>query len=274
MAEPGGAKEAARSPQIKAFVDYCADLGNADVLVKNVSYVAGLAACAFRWHDRRGGSGGEVAAELQKIYGDLSLARMVYRFHGTQDAIDAYRNDTWSGASDSGLIKELVRAQALTMVAYHPLEHLYWAAYVAPRLFRLGRKHGDRVAQVGAASCWFWTLYVVIDIFATHLRLKAATEEAEELERRLKTASRAEDRAAKKTPETGAVDCSEIEARLEALRRRRRRCVLQMWRNVFYLPNAVHWSFPRGLLPEALVQAFGLAEGVLALVQGYPGFSP
>jgi len=248
---------------LEAWVRLCGGRRTGDKVVKVLGYAAGFAACALRYHEARNSSGpprnGGIARSLRRIYGDVSLARMVYRFNGTQEAIEAFRNDSWADPQDDAPhMAQLVRLQALTMVAYHPLEHVYWAGYVAPELFRLSSDHEchhKRVAKVGAFSCCFWTAYVVIDIYLTLNRLRQVGE-------RLATST--------STSNGGGEDAGAAAAAHAALRARKRHLVLQLWRDVFYLPNAVHWSFAKGILPEFMVQFLGLAEGLVGLVQALP----
>ena len=57
---------------------------------------------------------------------------------------------------------------------------------------------------------------------------------------------------------------------LEQIRIARRTLHLQVWRNIFYLPNAVHWSFVKPPMSKGVVAALGLAEAVIGIVQTYP----
>mmetsp|Transcript_9829 Transcript_9829/g.37035 ORF Transcript_9829/g.37035 Transcript_9829/m.37035 type:complete len:185 (-) Transcript_9829:238-792(-) len=178
---------------------------------------------------------------------------MVYRFNGTANALEAYQKGSWAEEDDEDSTRQLVKLQALSMLGYHPLEVVYWAAYVAPQIFRLGNHECQhkRVAKVGAMSRWFWTLYVVLDICITMQRLN-------KLRRRLRDS-------------LYATSCgANALAKRQAMRRKERLLVLQLWRDVLYLPNAIHRSFPKGLLPESCVQLFGLAESVVGLVQAWP----
>lgn len=45
---------------------------------------------------------------------------------------------------------------------------------------------------------------------------------------------------------------------------------LQIWRNVFYIPNCIHWSFLKPPFPKGVVALLGLAESVVGIMQTFP----
>jgi hypothetical protein len=68
----------------------------------------------------------------------------------------------------------------------------------------------------------------------------------------------------------GASEREAVFTGLAQLMQGRRLLHLQLWRDLFYLPNAVHWSFVKPPMPKGVVAALGLAEAVVGIVQTFP----
>ena len=187
-----------------------------------------------------------LVAGLEAIGGHLSLYRVTTRWCGGCFGLPAESlnlfTDCWDGGWHNPLIRRCVRWQSWAMTAYYPMEHLAWLATLAPKLFK--RLDVDRLWRM---SCYFWVLWLLLDIVATCLRLR----ELDALERHLAR---------------HGLLTSRSKATLE---RSRTSLCRHSTRILLYLPNAVHWTLvPNSpcCLPPWLVNGLGLAE---ALVGSY-----
>eukprot|EP00953_Heterococcus_sp_UTEX-ZZ885_P013302 7600-Heterococcus_DN1.PRE.3 len=189
-----------------------------------------------------------IASEgLDKLYNEVGMTRCLTRFIGTTDALEAFKNDSWAGDWKDPRVKQIAKLQAISMAIYHPMEHVGWAAYIAPKLIRA---NGD---WWFAKACWTWVFYVVADMYITMLKLKELKKRELLLQHELQTADGASEREA-------------VFTGLAQLKQGRRLLHLQLWRDLFYLPNAVHWSFVKPPMPKGYVAALGLAEACSASV--------
>ncbi|CAM9825034.1 unnamed protein product, partial [Phaeothamnion confervicola] len=197
-----------------------------------------------------------VASEgLDKLYGEISMSRCAFRLFGTTDALEALKNDSWAGDWQDPKVKQIARIQALAMVVYHPMEHVGWAAYVTPKLVRAD---GD---WWFSRADWTWILYIVIDMYACLLkRREIVRREAEARRKLVMLHADADDKEAK----------AALQTELDMLARACFVVRLQWWRDVFYLPNAVHWGFYKPPMNKGLVAVLGLAEALVGLRQTWP----
>ena len=187
-----------------------------------------------------------LAEGLEAIGGHLSLYRVTTRWCGGCFGLPAESanlfTDCWDGGWHNPLIRRCVRWQSWAMTAYYPMEHLAWLATLAPKLFK--RLDVDRLWRM---SCYFWVLWLLLDIVGTCLRLR----ELDALERHLARHGLLTSRS-KATLERSRTSLCRHSARI-----------------MLYFPNAVHWTLvPNSpcCLPPWLVNGLGLAE---ALVGSY-----
>ena len=210
-----------------------------DKIVKSVGYLAGVAAEMLQ-------HGGGAAADDERVVGLraacswLGFARYAARIpNQIGDSVNAVRTDAWSDPRFTHpQLKVIARNQARCNIAYHLMEHVALAGYVAPTLVKVD---ADKWTWM---SCWLWTYFVVKELQAIRLRL------AELRARREKARKAGGDAVAQ------AAELAEIKKLVHNQRG-------QWIRFLLFLPNALHWSWgKKGFLPSWFVNVTGLAEGV------------
>ncbi|CAM9318964.1 unnamed protein product [Chrysoparadoxa australica] len=255
MAQPS--KRRPRAPIYKSLTfdtltEYGANTYQADKFVKALGYSLSSVAALIRYLN--GGKQTTLSDGLDLIYGQISMARCVFRVFGTTDAISMYKHETGEGWSDPR-IKTLSRLQHVANIWYHPFELLAVASTAAPKLVKVDPN------WMWASSDWGWTLFCLLDTYMNIRKLR-------ELARREK------DILAKAEAEAEADGGPErVERRkrsLAVLAHLRWSVKMQQLRMVFYLPNAVHWCFYKPPLPKGVVAVLGLAEAIVGLCQSWP----
>uniref|UniRef100_M4BUC1 Uncharacterized protein n=1 Tax=Hyaloperonospora arabidopsidis (strain Emoy2) TaxID=559515 RepID=M4BUC1_HYAAE len=131
----------------------------ADKLYKTLAYGLDAAAYFFAPTAQQ-----ETAQNIHALASNISMARYVLRFTGGLEAYTALKKGSWSCKDDDEHVQRLVRLQALSMVVYHPLEHVSYVGFVAPKLLKVDAMHFSRL------SCRAWGVYVLLDIYASALR--------------------------------------------------------------------------------------------------------
>lgn len=230
---------------LQRYVEYTGTYVYGDKVLKAIGYSCSSTAAILRM--RNGGEDTPLSASLQKLYSEISMNRCAMRYTGTTDALDAVIYSSWAGDWSDPKIKPLSRIQGICMAIYHPLEHLGWASYIAPKLFPYNG------AWLFARSSWAWLLYIYIDVYMNTLKLK-------EIKRR---------EAAILLKARTHPDGTEIAA-LKALKTLRWKVQMQQWRNVFYIPNCTSWCFEKPPFPKAVVAFLGLAEALVGIRMSFP----
>ena len=122
-----------------------------DKIVKCVGYMAGVAAEILQ-------HGGGAAADDERVKGLraacswLGFARYATRLpNQIADSVEAVRTDSWAAGWADGRLRAIAQSQAKANIAYHVMEHVALAGYVAPSLVKID---ADRWTWV---SCWLWT---------------------------------------------------------------------------------------------------------------------
>ncbi|CAM9681964.1 unnamed protein product [Discosporangium mesarthrocarpum] len=196
---------------------------------------------------RNGGKHTTTSEGLDKLYGSLSMARVVFRFIGATDALSELKNLSGASGWKEPGVRSCVSLQAISNVWYHVFEHVAWAATVAPEFVRL-----DADAW-WARSDWGWLAFCLIDVYLNVLKARELRKREEGLRIKLR-------------------DCSETEApeilhKLEQIANQKRSLALQNLRMLFYLPNAIHWAYHKPPMPNSFVALMGLAEALVGLRQ-------
>ncbi|KAG5177889.1 hypothetical protein JKP88DRAFT_350511 [Tribonema minus] len=231
------------------YVGYTSAYFYHDKVLKTGGYTCSSLAAVLRVLN--GGKSTTLTEGLDKLYGEVGMTRCLTRFIGTTDALEAIRNDSWVGDWKDRRIRNLVKFQAWTMLIYHPMEHVGYLAYIVPKLVPL---NGD---WWFAKACYWWVAYVVADLYISLLKFKELKRSDAAAALQLEQAADDEARAA-------------AQAAVAANQAKRRIVRLQVWRAIFYLPNAIHWSFVKPVLPKGAVAALGLAEAIVGLKQTFP----
>mmetsp|Transcript_70311 Transcript_70311/g.103014 ORF Transcript_70311/g.103014 Transcript_70311/m.103014 type:complete len:275 (-) Transcript_70311:42-866(-) len=237
---PGAARKKAFTTALQQFITLHTSVLGYDKTVKLVSYALPLAAQALRRLQRRDSA---LAEGLAAIGGHFGMYRVSTRWCGGHFGLPAESanllTDSWDGGWHAPLIRQCVRLQSWSMIAYYPMEHLAWTATLAPKLFpRLDVKKLSRV------SCYFWVFWLLLDILATSLRFRELAMIEKHLTR-------------------GGLLSSAHQIALKRSRESLRRYIARI---LLYLPNALHWTLvdaSRWRLPGTVVNILGLSEGLV-----------
>jgi len=198
-----------------------------------------------------------VCRQLSAVVGD---SRILWRIWGIlpilQWMISLERSQPPSRA-----LQTIERLQGWSMLAYYPLEHLYYLASKNVLPFKLQKR---TLARISIWSCRFWAAYVLLQFL--HLRedikLLASREKALRSQEKGKPVAKEADSevaAANGPPD----DWRDVAARRAAI-------VTEAVVNTAYLPLTIHWSVDGGIFRnEAWTAVFGLLAGLASFKGGW-----
>ena len=197
---------------------------------------------------------GHLSPSLRKMYSELSMTRYILRFYGFPSALDAVRaSGSWAGAppyAQSWKDKRIVRLSnimAWSMLFYYPLEHMAYANWTMPKLFR--RVNGNKMS---AWSCRLWLIYIVSDLASSFLK----NCELQDYKQQLLSQG--------KEGDNETVELVQIDKCIKMNR-------IQIARNFFFTPPCLTWSLDKWatdpLLSENVVNGMSWAEAVLCFYQ-------
>ncbi|CCL99302.1 uncharacterized protein FIBRA_01318 [Fibroporia radiculosa] len=205
------------------------------------------------------------AESLVKFSNIISDARMFFRIWGLLPIIQ-WLTSIERKQPPTRRILTIERLQGWSMLAYYPLEHLYYlvahsivpsklsAVSLLSLLPSLGSKPGDKsitldAKSLGMWSCRFWSLYVALQF--AHL-----LEDRKLLKTRERTVSKTKSVVA--------------ESEKEELKKRWDSFWSEVIVNLGNLPTAIHWSLERGLFASDIwLDAFGLVAGLASWRSGW-----
>mmetsp|Transcript_15558 Transcript_15558/g.19923 ORF Transcript_15558/g.19923 Transcript_15558/m.19923 type:complete len:243 (-) Transcript_15558:152-880(-) len=236
-------------PFVDRYVHYTYDLFYADKILKLLGYGIGTIA----------GGGESLLQQNSKLWSgtkslsdQISMARVAYRLtNGIPQSLEAIKNNSWVGGKwYDRRINKIYKAMAWSNLFYHIGEHWAWAGTYAPEIVKL--PGGD--ARFWAVTCYWWLLYVLLDIYGCLLKLKELNAREQRFLKGLK------------------IDPSNEEYKMElnTIKASKRAIYWQLVRLALYLPNAYHWALEHGCLPRTLVQFFGMAEAVVGILVSFP----
>mmetsp|Transcript_7085 Transcript_7085/g.10158 ORF Transcript_7085/g.10158 Transcript_7085/m.10158 type:complete len:253 (+) Transcript_7085:238-996(+) len=111
----------------------------------------------------------EFSPSLQNIFSDLNTVRYILRFYGLPQAMEGFRSGSWSGGKwNDKKIHKLASIMALSMLFYHPLEHVAYAKYKMPKLM----PNSINSAKLFAWSSRFWLIYIIADWASSVLKIR------------------------------------------------------------------------------------------------------
>ena len=182
------------------------------------------------------------------------MTRYILRFYGFPSALDAVRaSGSWAGAppyAQSWKDKRIVRLSnimAWSMLFYYPLEHMAYANWTMPKLFR--RVNGNKMS---AWSCRLWLIYIVSDLASSFLKNCELQDYKQQLLSRGKEG------------DNETVELVQIDKCIKMNR-------IQIARNFFFTPPCLTWSLDKWatdpLLSENVVNGMSWAEAVLCFYQ-------
>ncbi|RLN26376.1 hypothetical protein BBJ28_00002326 [Nothophytophthora sp. Chile5] len=72
----------------------------------------------------------ETSKGLKALASNIAMARYVIRFTGGFESYEALKNGSWCYGDDDAHLRRVVSLQALSMLAYYPLEHVSYIGFV------------------------------------------------------------------------------------------------------------------------------------------------
>lgn len=200
-----------------------------------------------------------VAEGYKKLGGIIGDARTLWRFWGLLPIIQWLTSLERNPPPTRNLLT-IERLQGWSMLAYYPLEHMYYLAShkvipssiptLSSLLSSSGKPIPVSVDSLGIWSCRLWALYVVLQF--AHLK-----EDRMLLKRRERTLKKAKSTV----PNNGEKE--ELQERWDALWN-------ELLVNLGYLPLTIHWSLENGLFNnEIWVGVFGLLAAVASFRSGW-----
>ena len=112
-------------PDVDKLVRFSSSSLGADKLYKTLGYGIDAAAYVLAPATQR-----ETSQGMHALASSISMARYVMRFTGGLEAYTALKKGSWCYEDDDEHVQRLVRLQALSMVVYHPLEHVSYVGFV------------------------------------------------------------------------------------------------------------------------------------------------
>ncbi|CAE6514839.1 unnamed protein product [Rhizoctonia solani] len=191
------------------------------------------------------------ATALNKLGSNISSARTLWNFWGLLPIIQWLSSLERSQPQTRKLLN-IERLQALAMLAYYPLEHVYYLG--SQSIIRISPRTSNRLA---IWSCRVWAVYIVLQF--EHLREDMRLLALEE-------------RAARTARKGGEVTAEASTSRV--LAKRKSAVWNQVLVNLGNFPLALHWSLEKGLFGnEAWVNLFGLAAALASFRGGWAATS-
>ncbi|KZV94728.1 hypothetical protein EXIGLDRAFT_736469 [Exidia glandulosa HHB12029] len=251
-----------RSEELDHAVRYLSTWSGSDKLFMIVQYAAKLLVPILEFRARvqhRAGLGAgqpnaKALAALQALSSSIGDARMLWRIWGILPIFQ------WMIALEKShpptrALLTIERLQGWSMVAYYPLEHIYFLASHRMLPWKISSR---TLNKISLWSCRFWAVYVLLQFahLREDLKLIKMGERALRAQEKGKSLAIKEDDGA--TPSA-----------LELAKRKR-----AVWNetvvNLGYLPLTLHWSLEGGLLAnESLVAFFGLVAGLASFRGGW-----
>ncbi|POY73210.1 hypothetical protein BMF94_3543 [Rhodotorula taiwanensis] len=244
------------SPGLAHFNRVAGSQSGQDKLFMVYQYAAYVAVAALTSKRFGNKARADLALRIEKLRATISDARTLYRLFGLFPIIAWAQslNDPATQPKDKQhlLINKL---QAWSMMAYYPLEHLYYLA--GKGVFKISPA---RIGKIAVWSCRFWAAYVVLQIFHIRRSFQLLGEERTRVVR-----------AARERVRTGSATSDELQrekADLQRLAAQEKSLKNDCWVQAGYLPLTAHWSLPGGLLPN---NAWVGVCGTVAAVAGLNG---
>lgn len=243
------------SERINHLVRYLSTWSGSDKFFMIIQYASKLVAPYFLFRAKLQHKAGLrksptslTSTGLDKLYSNISNARMLWNLWGLLPIIQWLSSLERSQPQTRKLLN-IERLQALSMLAYYPLEHAYY--FGAQSILRLSPRTTGRLA---IWSCRVWALYIVLQFehLREDMRLLALDE-----------------RVSRNARKGGEVS-SDAAAAGQILAKRRAALWNQLLANVGNFPLALHWSLEKGLFGnEMWVNFFGLVAAIASFRGGW-----
>lgn len=261
----GVGKMIPKSPTLERLATFLGSYSGTDKLFMVIETTLKILVPLLNWRARFRHSAGlrktpnsPVADRFSKMAGLISDSRMLWRLFGLVPIIKWLSAMERTPPSNRRLLT-IERLQALAMLVYYPLEHLYY--FGSHEVYKVPVK---KLSTLAVWSCRAWAVYVVLHFLHLREDFKLLQEKETELARNA---------VAKKKVEAGDLvpaDHAATRAEYKTLQRKRRALKLDLFVNLVNLPQCLHWSLEKGYFQNKhLVDLFGWLAGIASFTSGW-----
>jgi hypothetical protein len=113
---------------VQKFATYTTSTLKADKVTKSIGYGCATLAYVIEYYAK--GKQNRHAQGLHAIASQISYARMITRFTGFFESLEALQNGSWCYPDDDSSVRTLVEWQTYAMLLYYPLEHVSFVGFV------------------------------------------------------------------------------------------------------------------------------------------------
>ena len=241
-----------------------------------------------------------LASGLGSISSHISMCRYVLRIvTGIPSSVEGTVNNSWvngptklppskSGSPrtsecSSPFVNALEHTMPMSMLAYYPIEHVAYCAWLAPKLFTspetiVGRffENFKEILQpdigdfFSAASCFAWFWYIVADLIVQGERIIRLGDVVKKLEEEDK-----EDpfRSASSDDSAESVDEGDRSSIIKSIKTDLLTAKLTFTRELIYVVPCLHWMNPyygtQPLMSKKQISVFMFAEAIVSFYQGW-----
>ncbi|EJD49543.1 hypothetical protein AURDEDRAFT_112419 [Auricularia subglabra TFB-10046 SS5] len=254
-----------RSDQLDHAVRYLSTWSGSDKFFMVIQYGAKLLVplleARARLQHRAGLGAGKPNAKAivawQSLSAGIGDARMLWRIWGLLPILQWMISLEKSHPPTRALLT-IERLQGWSMIAYYPLEHIY---YLAAHKMLPWKLPSRTLNKISLWSTRFWAAYVLLQFL--HLR------EDWKLIKLAERALRAQEKGKGTSIKDNEIETPSAEGWSE-LAKRKKAVWNELVVNLGYLPLTLHWSLEHGLLPsETWVAVFGLVAGLASFRGGW-----
>ncbi|KAG8959310.1 hypothetical protein FRC03_008155 [Tulasnella sp. 419] len=206
----------------------------------------------------------QLAVSFSKFAGLISDSRMLWRLFGLLPIIQWMSSLERSPPANRRLLT-IERLQALSMLGYYPLEHLYY--FGAHKIYPIS---AQRLSKLALWSTRFWAAYVVLQFLHIKEDMDALSERAARLKqaRRAQLAGKAAESANEIAEKAGARE--ELSHEYESIKKRKLAIIQDFIINLAYFPQTIHWSLEKGAFSNDIwTTIFGFVAAVASFKRGY-----
>mmetsp|Transcript_18973 Transcript_18973/g.24647 ORF Transcript_18973/g.24647 Transcript_18973/m.24647 type:complete len:297 (-) Transcript_18973:497-1387(-) len=231
----------------------------------------------------------EICKDLRGIYTHLFMARYATRLFGTFSCLEAIKSGSWGVWGEayeygddearqedddvflslSSRRKWLGKFMAWCMLLYYPCEHVTYAKWIAPKLFK--RINAE---WWSAWSCRFWGLYVIADTLGSIAKVRIGSRRRKQIVNEMHMLQPLPGWNRKDVQYNGHdVDERQLWLKCELIQWDKRIYLerLQLIRNALYCLPLLSWSksdWERNpMLPEEVINSLCLGESIVCFWQ-------
>ncbi|KAG8864911.1 hypothetical protein FRB96_003498 [Tulasnella sp. 330] len=247
------------SPFLERLARYISTYGGSDKVLTVLQYTLKLLVPFMEWRARLQHSHGKRArpisnstSSLVKLIGLIGDSQMLFRLLGLLPTMN-WASGLEKDPNPNPRLLAIERLQALSMLIYYPLDNFYF--FGKHSLYPMTTQRQTNLSLWATRA---WAAYVALSLL--HLR-----EDVNVLEQRgqtLRTMIKEQKETKDLVVSTGPSD-SDIKAEYQAIKKKRSALVLDFIANLFWFPQAVHWSLEKGFFGnEHLLSVFGFIANI------------